>query len=748
MYRQSSSGTPPELCLGETCIKNDGYKKGAFECTEPPVDPPDNTTNPPTNETQCFENVENIPATCSGGTITNDAFNGGRHITCSSGGSSLSIDAWDKPSLSNPTHFEMYKKSASGSGIEICLGETCLSSGGFARSDNYPLCTEGETPQPPANGSHSAPLAPVWLEPPLNAMNIDTVDFHIQAFEMEDADGDNHVASDFEVWDDAANQRVWAIDHTTNPSLLTHVHNGDGVFQGNLAGKHALAHSTLYRLRARYYDDGASNNVGAWSEWRYFTTKALSNNTGGDVLWTARDGYTVELVAANINTPVNIAPAPDIYNHLPEGQQPHMYVTQLYGQVGVLKKDGSYSVYADDLLNYDVLGSIPGSGETGVDGLYVDPSGDLFVSMVYTDSSSRTGYYGKVVRFDTNANGDGYNSMSTVLSGIEVAPSHHIHQIARGADGKLYVGVGDAHDTSAAQDTSRTAGKILRFNQDGSVPSDNPVAGKYFYAGGLRNPFGLAFRPGTNELFVTNNGANNNDGIYKVSKGSMFGWCCDTATGTWHLWPEITSPTQVAFGSGIFPSSSMYVALSGHTYGEGPDPIGKRIVEFTLNSDGSKKSEQTLVTYTGEGHGAPIGIAFADDGLYFTDIYGEQGFVGVGQTRGNIYRVIEGSGGGPVAPPEDFSATIAPKQWYPQGLEVVWVCKATGGSGSYSYSFDFGDGSKTGMQSSDNIYHVYSGPGQYTWQAHFETVNGEGSHGANSYGNCRTLYGKKTPIAS
>ena len=43
-----------------------------------------------------------------------------------------------------------------------------------------------------------------------------------------------------------------------------------------------------------------------------------------------------------------------------------------------------------------------------------------------------------------------------------------------GPDGKLYVVVGEGHDSANAQDLTNDAGKVLRMNRNGGVPKDNP----------------------------------------------------------------------------------------------------------------------------------------------------------------------------------------------------------------------------------------------------------------------------------
>ncbi|MBI2546153.1 PQQ-dependent sugar dehydrogenase [Candidatus Woesearchaeota archaeon] len=680
------------------------------------------TPTPPSQNTTCYSSVQNIPATCAGGSITSDSYNGCRTIICANGVDNMKIFSCDKPDGSIPQYFEMYLKNKAGSLVsDICIGSTCLKGKGYEKSGNYPICTgSGGT----GGTANLPPNAPTWLEPSAGKSDVDVTDFHIHVFPMTDAENDTHVATDFEMWDDAVNERVWSSLYNTQ--ILTHIHNADGMFEGNLAGQNMLKFNQLYRLRARFYEKAPANNVSAWSEWRFFRTRSQFTNTSTSSSlvptpsgWAVRNGYGVQLVAQGVSVPVNLAIAPELYNHLPSGQQPLLYFTQLYGQVGMIRKDGSYVQFANNLLNYQSFGSLPGSGETGVDGIYVDPTtGDLFVSLVYNDNSAPSGYYGKVVRFFTNGNGDGYTGTATILSGIPVSPSHHVHQITRGPDGKLYMSVGDADDPFNAKNPGVMSGKILRFNDDGSNPGGNPW-GTLAWAAGFRNAFGTAWRPGTNELFATNNGPDSDDGVYRVTAGNTFGWCCDTAAGTWHLWPQTTAPVAAAFDSGSsgFPgdsTGSLYVGLSGSTYSKGPQPIAKRIVQFRLNLDGSKQSVSDFLVYNGSGFSAPIGLAFGPDGLYFTDIYGETGFTGAGQTSGNIYKVV--FGGSNSLPPGStaFSAALGPGRWYPKGLEMVWECKQSNGIGPFKYDFVFGDGMQQTNMDSFSTYHKYPAPGTYT----------------------------------
>ena len=81
-----------------------------------------------------------------------------------------------------------------------------------------------------------------------------------------------------------------------------------------------------------------------------------------------------------------------------------------------------------------------------------------------------------------------------------------------GSDGKLYVGVGDNANGAQAQNLAQPFGKLLRLNDDGSIPTDNPFfatqAGlaRAIWAYGLRNPFTFAVQPGTGRIHINDVG--------------------------------------------------------------------------------------------------------------------------------------------------------------------------------------------------------------------------------------------------
>ncbi len=75
-----------------------------------------------------------------------------------------------------------------------------------------------------------------------------------------------------------------------------------------------------------------------------------------------------------------------------------------------------------------------------------------------------------------------------------------------------------------AQDPNFKNGKIHRFNMDGSIPVDNPIAGNSFYTRGHRNPQGLMYNADKDILFDIEHGDRTDDEINILEKGKNYGW--------------------------------------------------------------------------------------------------------------------------------------------------------------------------------------------------------------------------------
>ena len=98
-------------------------------------------------------------------------------------------------------------------------------------------------------------------------------------------------------------------------------------------------------------------------------------------------------------------------------------------------------------------------------------------------------------------------------------------RLAFGQDGKLFLSTSGAD----AQNVGTVGGKVLRINDDGSIPADNPfarnaAARKDLYTLGHRGALGLAVHPGTGELWETENGPNGGDELNLLKAGANYGW--------------------------------------------------------------------------------------------------------------------------------------------------------------------------------------------------------------------------------
>jgi glucose/arabinose dehydrogenase len=187
--------------------------------------------------------------------------------------------------------------------------------------------------------------------------------------------------------------------------------------------------------------------------------------------------------------------------------------------------------------------------------------------------------------------------------------NHNGGYIKFGPDGKLYVEVGDfcswdCLGKSLVQDRNTYAGKILRINPDGSVPSDNPF-GSLVYAYGYRNGFGMDFSS-TGKLIATMAGPDCCDRIFFVNGGANFGWpicgidsqptCSSPYTPSVYQWstPTVT-PTGIAYSTN---SSVLYF---------GEFNTGN-LMQLILTSTGTVSELNTMTTF-------PSGILAVERGL-------------------------------------------------------------------------------------------------------------------------------------
>jgi glucose/arabinose dehydrogenase len=502
----------------------------------------------------------------------------------------------------------------------------------------------------------SSPAAPVITEPAINGQLVSGADVHMETAPMQDADGDAHRCTDWEIWTVSSAERAWSA-RCVGGVLKVHIHLGDGVFENSYAGRSSLIPQLDYELRVRHRDDSGDPTT-EWSPYsvRRFRTAPDRAPLPGAPEWTVMQaGYVVEKVADGFRLPVNIAPVPS-YKGNP--LTPMLYVAELYGSIKTVRGNLTSSVYATNLLNFNPTGQFPGSGEKGLTGIAVDPiTGDVFASMVYASGGE---HFPKVVRLHSNDGGVTANGQTTILDmrGEPQGPSHQISNLTIGPDGKLYIHVGDGFDFRRARNLESFQGKILRANLDGTAPSDNPfyntadglTARDYVYAYGFRNPFGGAWRASDGFHYEVENGPSV-DRFARVIAGKDYRWDGTNdsiRTNAQYVWEPSHAPVNVDFiEPGRFHSSGFpeekyghaFVSESGPTYATGPQDNGKRIVEFGFRSDGSVIGPRTLVEYSGSGKSTVAGLASGPNGLYFTSLYADDPGAGPTGAQASLYRV-------------------------------------------------------------------------------------------------------------
>jgi hypothetical protein len=519
-----------------------------------------------------------------------------------------------------------------------------------------------------SNGSAPLPPAtPVITEPSVDGQIVNPSDVHMEAPNYSDPDGDAWASSDIEIWKISPLEKIWDAPAKTGVEKA-HLHLGDGTFIGSYTGQHELAYGTDYKVRWRYRD--VNGEVSAWAERFFKTAPPGPPGVPGPIPWSSAPGFTVEAVAGGFEMPVNIAFVP---NPGPNQTDPLFYVSELYGTIKVVLRNGTVETYAGasalgaspnpaSLLNYNPTGAFPGSGEQGLAGLCVDPaSGDVFVSLLFASPAPDGPHYPKVMRLSSTNGGHSASTQTTILQmpGESQGQSHFISNLSIGPDGKLYVHNGDGFDYTTAQNLSSFRGKILRMNLDGSPVTTNPFysaadginAKDYVWAYGLRNPFGGTWRASDGSHYEVENGPSV-DRFAKVVAGQNLGWDntdASMANFAIYNWSPAHAPVNVAFiqpetftGSG-FPFEKRdhaFVTESGPTYAGGPQTLGKRIVEFVLDSAGNKISgPSTLIEYTGTGRATAVGLAAGPDGLYFTELYKDQNAASPVEAGARVMRI-------------------------------------------------------------------------------------------------------------
>jgi glucose/arabinose dehydrogenase len=226
----------------------------------------------------------------------------------------------------------------------------------------------------------------------------------------------------------------------------------------------------------------------------------------------------VDLVAGGLANPWSIAFLPD-------------------GDILVTERAGRLSLISDGVLVPDPVSGTPEVKITVLGGLLdvvlhpeYDQNHTLYLSYSkgHEDGTRSTTAIARAI----------YNINDNALVGLRdifianswsASPTNFGGRMAFGPDGKLFMTIGERQEESRAQDMMDHGGKVIRINDDGSVPDDNPFTGRddalpEIFALGVRSPQGLALNPNTGEFWENEHGPLGGDEINIIRRGANYGW--------------------------------------------------------------------------------------------------------------------------------------------------------------------------------------------------------------------------------
>jgi aldose sugar dehydrogenase len=324
-------------------------------------------------------------------------------------------------------------------------------------------------------------------------------------------------------------------------------------------------------------------------------------------------GTHVQLFKSGLNFPVDMA-----------------YVQGTKKMFFTEKNTGAIRVIQNGILlpTPCVVLDVVNDGERGALGLALDPAYQ-HNHFLYVYFTKRSPLENRVTRFTVLNNR--CISAHPIITAIPTVSGYHNGGQLLFLAGKLFVTVGEGHNPANAQNLRTRLGKILRYNPDGTVPTDNPFMNgaqhSPIWSYGHRNGFGLVHKPGTQLLYESENGPSCDDEFNHILRGRNYGWGTGYVCGTNGVGPSPVAP-MARWTPTIAPTDPWWyggtvAALRGSIY-MGDFNTGS-LRRITLNASG------TAIASMGVIYRAPSGIVDVSSGpggwLYFA-------------TQSAIYRIM------------------------------------------------------------------------------------------------------------
>jgi glucose/arabinose dehydrogenase len=233
---------------------------------------------------------------------------------------------------------------------------------------------------------------------------------------------------------------------------------------------------------------------------------------------------SIETVADSLEFAVQLA-------FLPDGRR--LFTEKGTGRVRLMEHDGS--VLPQPVLDVPVAFS----GERGLAGLTLGPDfvRDRSLYIWYTASPTAEDTHDREPEGVAGVFVERYRlEGASLIAGpgqriltlpARPGPFHNGGNVRFGPDGRLYVSLGELDKNASlnAQRTGSPMGSILRYNADGTIPTDNPLGpANPIWVFGLRNPFGFTFDPADRALWIADNGPAGHDRVLRMEPGENAGW--------------------------------------------------------------------------------------------------------------------------------------------------------------------------------------------------------------------------------
>ena len=208
------------------------------------------------------------------------------------------------------------------------------------------------------------------------------------------------------------------------------------------------------------------------------------------------------------------------------------------GRLLVTEKPGQLRLFNPSTKTTGTITGLPSvsyGGQGGMGDVLLHPqfASNRYVYYSYAEAGANSTHGAVVARAPLTLNAQGGGSLGTSQVLWRQTPKvggqgHYSHRLAFGADGKLWITSGDRQQATPAQDMGGNLGKLIRLNDDGSVPGDNPFASQGGVAAqvwslGHRNLLGIAF-DGVGRLWTHEMGPAGGDELNLIERGSNYGW--------------------------------------------------------------------------------------------------------------------------------------------------------------------------------------------------------------------------------